>query len=268
VANKSDLRRWSGWLALVIAFSIACALLSNWQFSRREEALAAMQQVAINYDYPPVDIDSLAALNSFDEKNQWRQVQLQGHYLPGNAVLVRNRPLDGQPGFLQIVPFQMTDGRLIAVERGWLASDSNYSAPKTYPLPSGEEQQIIVRLRPSEPSMNRSAPKGQIATINVVALAKSQGIKDRIFEKLYGRIVSESVSAKSSLKQLAKPELDEGNHLSYALQWIMFALMAIAALYWGIKKEREAQNQKVGRTSKSRRKQIGQEDAEIEDSLN
>ena len=265
MANKSDLKRWSGWLALVIAFSVACALLSNWQFSRREEALAAMHQVAMNYDSPAVGIDSLATPNSFNPKNQWRQANLRGHYLLGNSVLVRNRPLDGQPGFLSLVPFQLIDGRIIAIERGWIASDDNYSAPKTYPLPSPDVQQVIVRLRPSEPTLDRNAPMGQLATINIEALVKSQGIKDQMFMNVYGRMVAESIPASRNFKALAKPELDEGNHLSYALQWIMFALMAMAALYWGIKKEREAKYGK--KRAKSGRKSIGQEDADIEDAL-
>lgn len=265
MANRNDLRRWSGWLVLVIAFAVACALLSNWQFSRREEAIAAIAQVAKNYDASPVDIDELATIDSFDERNQWRPVKLVGHYLVDNAVLVRNRPLNGQPGFLELVPFQLTDGRLIAIERGWIASDEKYLAPKDYALPSDQEQEVIVRLRPAEPTLDRNAPAGQLATINIDALAKAEGIKDRIFRKVYGRLDSESISVSKNPKPLAKPELDEGNHLSYALQWIMFALMAVAALYWGIRKEREAQagNQEA----KSKRKAIGQVDAEVEDSL-
>ena len=249
----------------MVVFSVACALLSNWQFSRREEALAAIAQVSKNYDAAPASIDEVAALNTFNEVNQWRPVILEGHYLVGNAVLVRNRPLNGQPGFLELVPFQLTDGRLIAIERGWIASADNYLAPKSYPLPSDAEQTIVARLRPAEPSMDRTAPAGQLATINISALVSSEGIKDRIFSTLYGRIDSESVPVAVNPKPLAKPELDEGNHLSYALQWIMFALMAIAALFWGIKKEREAQNGKT--TQKSKRKAIGQTDAEIEDAL-
>jgi hypothetical protein len=33
--------------------------------------------------------------------------------------------------------------------------------------------------------------------------------------------------------------LDEGNHLSYAVQWILFALMGFYALFWAIRQERE-----------------------------
>lgn len=224
-----------------------------------------MAQVAKNYDATPVDIDEVAKINSFDEINQWRPVKLEGHYLVGNSVLVRNRPLDGQPGFLELVPFQLKDGRLIAIERGWIPSENNYLAPAHYPLPSDQEQVVIARVRPAEPTLDRSAPAGQLATINISALVRAEGIKDRIFSKVYARVASESVPVAVNPKPLAKPELDEGNHLSYALQWIMFALMAIAALYWGIKKEREALTGR--RNSKSKRKGIGQVDAEIEDSL-
>ena len=34
------LRRWGGYLALVIVFAIACGLLSWWQWSRRAETVA------------------------------------------------------------------------------------------------------------------------------------------------------------------------------------------------------------------------------------
>jgi cytochrome oxidase assembly protein ShyY1 len=265
MAAKSDLKRWSGWLALVIVFSVACALLSNWQFSRREEALAEIAQVARNYDASPVGIDEVASLNFFSAKNQWRPVTLTGHYLVGNAVLVRNRPLNGQPGFLQVVPFQLEDGRLIAIERGWIASDSNYQPPTNIPLPSGDEQTVTARVRPAEPSLDRGAPKGQLGTINIESLVISQGIKDSIFTKVYARMAGEELIPTATPKALAKPELDEGNHLSYALQWIMFALMAVAALIWGIKKEREARG--ISKPTFKKRKVIGQVDAEVEDSL-
>lgn len=33
-------RRWLGYYAMLLIFAIGCVLLSNWQFSRREEARA------------------------------------------------------------------------------------------------------------------------------------------------------------------------------------------------------------------------------------
>jgi cytochrome oxidase assembly protein ShyY1 len=268
-AAKSDIKRWLGWLALVVVFSVACVYLSNWQFNRREEALVAMQQLAQNYDSPAVPIQQLASLDTFEKANEWRKVELVGKYLIDKSVLVRNRPLNGQPGFLQVVPFELTDGTVIAVERGWVAAGDQYQVPERVPLPADATQTVIGRTRASEPTLNRTAPPGQLATINIEALVSSTKIEQKIYGKLYVRMASESLAAESmsgvdAPKKLDKPQLGEGNHLSYALQWILFALMSAAALFWGIKKEREAQS---GKKRVSKRKLIGQVDAETEDQL-
>ncbi|MEN9749337.1 MAG: hypothetical protein RL149_415 [Actinomycetota bacterium] len=258
------LRRWFGWLALVVVFSIACGFLSNWQFNRRQEALSAMQLLDKNYSSEPVALTELASPDSYSQENDWRNVILEGHYLATNSLLVRNRPLDGQPGFLQVVPFQLNSGEIVAVERGWLSADESYNAPAQVPLPSEEPQIVFGHVRASEPTFGRSAPSGQLPTINIDLLAKAVGVKDRYFSKLYVRMSSESIAVSQSPKQLGKPQLDEGNHLSYALQWILFALMAAAALFWGIKKEREALGLAVPKKVRTR-KTTAQSDAEFED---
>jgi cytochrome oxidase assembly protein ShyY1 len=260
----SDIKRWSGWLAIVVVFSIACVYLSSWQFDRRQEALDAMDQLAMNYDSPIVDFTSVATLDSFDAKNEWLQVKVTGTYMTDSSVLVRNRPLNGQAGFLQLVPFRLDSGEIVAVERGWLPVTSQYDAPANPPLPSTARQEIIGHVRPSEPTLDRSAPSGQIATINIQALREEVDLGENTYMKMYLRMQSESVPVASNPEQLKRPVLGEGNHLSYALQWILFALMAGGALIWGIKKEREALTDKV---RVSRRKNLGQVDAETEDQL-
>lgn len=223
-----------------------------------------MDQLALNYDAPVVSLNSIASVEGFDSKNEWRQVSLRGSYLIEESVLVRNRPLNGQAGFLQLVPFRLETGQIVAVERGWLAVTSSYEAPTNPPLPSGSMQELVGHVRASEPTLDRSAPPGQLATINIDALVDAQGLQGEVFTKLYVRMSSESEPMVENPKQLARPEIGEGNHLSYALQWILFAIMAAAALVWGIKKEREAMSNS---TRVSRRKNLGQIDAETEDSL-
>jgi hypothetical protein len=55
----------------------------------------------------------------------------------------------------------------------------------------------------------------------------------------YLRLVSESPPENSYPQPLSRPVLDEGNHLSYAVQWIIFAVMGFFALFWAIRQERE-----------------------------
>jgi cytochrome oxidase assembly protein ShyY1 len=55
----------------------------------------------------------------------------------------------------------------------------------------------------------------------------------------YLRMVSESPAESPNPQPLSRPVLDEGNHLSYAVQWIIFAVLGFYALFWAIRQERE-----------------------------
>jgi cytochrome oxidase assembly protein ShyY1 len=104
--KQSTLRRWGPWIAVVVLFAIATTLLSWWQFSRREERVERIDQVIANYDKTPVAYESLDwKLNENGLTDlEWTPVVVSGNYLPSEAVIVRNRPLSGQAGFLQLVP--------------------------------------------------------------------------------------------------------------------------------------------------------------------
>jgi hypothetical protein len=52
-------------------------------------------------------------------------------------------------------------------------------------------------------------------------------------------MVTESPAESSNPQPLSRPVLDEGNHLSYAVQWIIFAAMGFFALFWAIRQEQE-----------------------------
>jgi cytochrome oxidase assembly protein ShyY1 len=80
----------------------------------------------------------------------------------------------------------------------------------------------------------------------------------------YLRLVSEAQNNPKSLRAMPPPSIDEGNNLSYAMQWMLFAIMAILALFWRIRKDRELNN---GGDSRPDRKSSSSLDEEIEDSV-
>jgi cytochrome oxidase assembly protein ShyY1 len=261
---KDSWRRWLAWLLLAVVFSIACGFLSNWQFNRRVEALAKMSQLAKNYDSVPIELTGIG----FKPTDEWRPIKLTGHFLPQNSLLVRNRPLNGSPGYLELIPFQRTDGLIVAIETGWLPSDDQLNAPKTFPKPTSEMQTIWGRERPSEPTLNRDAPAGQIATINLPTFARKIGVKDRMVTAFYLSLGESSFAENGLPKLLSKPQLDEGNHLSYAVQWIIFAVLAFSALVWAVRQEARFKRMADDPTYRPKaRKRVGDEDKAAEDSL-
>jgi cytochrome oxidase assembly protein ShyY1 len=254
-------RRWIKWLAVVVVFAIACGFLSNWQFHRREEKLVRINRVLANFNTPAAPVDELLPrLNSWNPELEWRAVTLEGHFLPTKFLLVRNRPNQGSPGFEQVVPFEASSGRILLVSRGWLPTGNQQDAPDLNPLPDSTERTIVVRLRPSETHDSRTAPERQVPNIEVPRLAKLLGLGEH-YAKTYGRLYSDSTN-QAQLRPLESPPTDEGNNFSYALQWIVFAVMAFVALGWMIRQERD---RALGRIRTRVRKRPSDED--IEDAL-
>lgn len=259
------IRRWAPWLVLVIVFSLATTLLSWWQFDRREDRVAKIAMVSVNYDKEPVPLSEIDwTFEDGEPINEWRKVYVSGSYLPDQSVIVRNRPLSGQPGFLQLVPLELDNGQILMVERGWLAAGNPVTTPNTNPIPDQQPRELVVRLRLSEPDLNRGDVQGQLASLHIASLLDELG--PTLITDYYGRLVSETPAMAENPRPMPKPSLNEGNHLSYALQWILFGLMAFGALIWAIQNERRIRLEAEGRL-KPKKKKVTQadRDAEIED---
>ncbi len=235
MTNK--IRRWTSWLLLTAIFAIGCWFLSQWQFSRADDVRRANQLISENYDQSPVPLESLLPNNqSWNPAVEYRQVTAIGRYLTNYSYLVRNRPLDGNPGFLQLVAFQTTNGQVIFIERGWLPTGSTQDIPDSIPQVFPFPHEVTFRLRPTEPADGKAAPAGQLSNINIASAAI--GISPyALYTQAYGRLVSEKPELARGT-DLGKPTLSEGNHFSYALQWIVFGLMAIGAVSWNIDQDR------------------------------
>jgi len=256
------MRRWLSWTALVLVFSVACGFLANWQFNRREARVQSIELVKSNYSREPIALEDSLRAGRFDLPNYtWRPILIQGSYLSSKLLLVRNRPNNGQPGFEQLVPFRTVDGETVFVSRGWLPTGEVQDSPDTNPPPIEGLVEIKARILKAEPRLERTAPAGQLASINI-ELA-NENLQTFAIENGYLRLDSENGKPPFGLKKMPSPSIDEGNNLSYALQWILFALMASFALVWRIRKDRALATGQT-QTKKTSRTQI---DEEIEDSI-
>lgn len=216
---------------------MACVGLASWQIERRSEAVAKIERVANNYDLDQLAFEEISSLSGDAiVAYEWRSVVLTGSYLVQDTLLVRNRAIAGQPGFVQLVPFVTTTGEVVIVERGWIAADSDLSPSNAF-LPGSIEKSIVARVRLGETIPNRESPSGQLTSINLPEIQDLIAIN--LEQNFYLRMVTESPAESSYPQPLSRPVLDEGNHLSYAVQWIIFAVMGFFALFWAIRQEQE-----------------------------
>ncbi|MFY9711835.1 MAG: SURF1 family protein [Microbacterium sp.] len=234
---RARILRWGVYVLIAIGFAVACAFLSNWQFERNESREEQIELVEKNYDAAPVPLADLIGPDGvLDAADQWHPAILRGEYLDGDQLLVRNRPHGGTSAFEVLVPFRDVDGRVFIVDRGWVPPGDGES-PDAVPGPPSGEVEVIVRLRPGEqlPASGRGAPKGQLPTIHLPAVAEL--VDGDVITSAYGQLVSEDPAPETTPSGFDSPTDDPGPHLSYAIQWILFALMGFIFIGYIIRTE-------------------------------
>ncbi|GAB4098911.1 SURF1 family cytochrome oxidase biogenesis protein [Sinomonas halotolerans] len=230
-------RRWLTYLGIAALFAVACVFLSRWQMARLDEARAVVDRVEQNYDAPALPFAQAAGqFSQLDIASEWRPVALRGTYDVEQTRVVRNRPLNGQPGYEVVVPLRLTSGETVVVDRGWLPiGNAESGRPDAVPAPPEGTVDVVVRLRPAEPALDRGAPQGQLASIDLAAY--SAELPYPVLTGAYGQLASEDPAPAETPAPLPRPQPNEGTHLSYALQWLAFGVLMFVAFGWAARQQ-------------------------------
>jgi cytochrome oxidase assembly protein ShyY1 len=212
-----------GWLALtvvVITFAIACfALLSPWQFRRNEERKTTNGQITASFTAPPEPLNA--------SMHEWRLATVTGSYVSDDEIIARLRTVQGEPAYEVMVPFKLTDGRIVLIDRGFLRPEQ--SRVPTYNPPPVGQVTLTGRLRNDETDpQNRDA----FSDASTDGKLHAWAIDSRLVARTTNLTIQPGylqleTGSPGVLGPLPLPELDSGPFLSYALQWIAFGAMAL-----------------------------------------
>ncbi|HKU30685.1 MAG TPA: SURF1 family protein [Arthrobacter sp.] len=229
--------KWLGYFVLAAIFATGCVFLGRWQMDRRAETLAEINRVVNNYSAAPIQFAAAKQqFQSLNPEKEWTQVELHGHYEVSDERVVRNRPLNGQPGYEVVVPFRLPSGEAVIVDRGWLPIGNNTPGhPDSIPAPPSGEATVVVRLQASEPNLDRGMVEGQLASIDLPSYAKE--LSYPIMTGAYGQLATESPAVQPMPAPFAMPSTDEGTHLSYSLQWFAFGVLMFVAFGYAAKQQ-------------------------------
>jgi cytochrome oxidase assembly protein ShyY1 len=236
-------RRWLGFTLLAVFFVLLFARLSAWQVSRLHERERANDVERAQLAAPAMSAQDLARLTAADHgfarDQEWRSVLLTGRWDGEHQVLVRNRGSDsGDTGYEVVTPLLPAGGgAALLVDRGWIPAGSTPAAPDAVPAPQAGTVTVTVRLRPSEPDRSTEGlPPGQVSSISTADVSRGAGYP---VLDAYGLLVTEGPPPASAPQVHAAPVLDDGPHLSYAVQWVLFALVAVGGWWTFLRREAE-----------------------------
>lgn len=230
--------RWLAFHLLCLGAVVAMANLGIWQAQRleqRREFNASVEAVA----GAPI-IDYAAAARS-GEADEYQRVRVSGEYLERTFTVV-NVSQGGGGGRNHVGLLALDDGSILVVNRGFATGVADLP-----PLPSGTVD-IVGRIRESqEPRRGqvRDDPAADLTEIRRIELAVLAQQVDQTLQPVYLEALLENGEPVPQLSPIAFPSLDEGPHLSYAIQWFVFGICVVVG--WVLAVRRTARGPRASR---------------------
>jgi cytochrome oxidase assembly protein ShyY1 len=218
-------RRWIAFFLVVVVLAYATWWLGRWQFHRLEDRKHDNAVVERNEGAAPVPVgDVLAPGREVDPDDEWRTVTATGTYVADETVIVRYRTRDGSSGVDVVVPLQTEAGPALLVDRGWLATENSGATPDDVPAPPAGEVAVTGYVRRDATGGSAEVSDGSTRSIS------SEQIGPAIGREVYGGFVdlaSEDPAPGTPLAKAELPDLGNGPHFFYGLQWWFFGLLAV-----------------------------------------
>ena len=200
-------------VAAALAFSLAALFigLGFWQLRRLAERRARNAEIGAARALPPValplrDLDPDALRN--------RRVSARGLYDYTQERVWRGRTYQGTPGVALLTPLRLSDGSAVFVDRGWVPSPDAYHVNEEL---YREGDGVAI----SGLALGAPRDRGDVDPAR---------LRDSLPYAVLPIVIQLDDTAAAHPEGLVRwrtPPLDNGPHLSYAIQWFSFAVIAV-----------------------------------------
>jgi cytochrome oxidase assembly protein ShyY1 len=208
------------WIALTVFILLMIYLfvrLSDWQFDRYSQRIENNRITTTALNSEPISISELSQIPSLKD---WQKVSIQGNFINSDSKLLRRQYLESNLGFWVITPLKLENQQVILINRGWIPiAQSSTSEQDIPPAPSGNVSIIgyVQSLKETKQEPN-DLPLRQINYLS------STNFDSSPLSTNYLQL-SSMQPMNNQVAIIPLPELSNGPHFSYAIQWILFALM-------------------------------------------
>jgi len=223
-------RRWALFALTVVLLAALAWRLGVWQFDRLEERRASNAIVEANEHRPPVPVaDVLAVGEPAAASEEWTRVTATGVYDTANTVVVRYQTRDGEPGVDVVVPLRTVQGPELLVDRGWVAAENRAADVSDVPPPPSGQVTVTGWVRGDGSGDSTRVTDHSVRSVSSTAIGEALGLQ------LYGGFIdldTETPAPRQPLGKAELPDLGDGPHFFYGLQWWFFGLLAIFGFFY------------------------------------
>lgn len=223
-------RLWLRWALLIIfvaLLGVVFVSLGNWQLDRlaqRKERNAT----TITNEQKPVQPYEQVFTHPITDADQWQRVEARGTFDADHQFVVRYRSNGGADGYEVLTPLRTASGAVL-VDRGFIPLERGTRIPSVAPAPPTGEVTVVGHVRRNERGRRAAtAPAGnQVRLINSDAIAVTLPYE---IESGYIGLLTVQPEQQGGFQPIQLPDLSEGPHFWYAVQWFLFTAIGVAGI--------------------------------------
>jgi surfeit locus 1 family protein len=220
-------RRLLLFLLLAVVLAAGCIRLGIWQLSRLSQRRARNRVVSVRLAQPQVPLRELRP----DSSSVLRKASISGATDFDHEIILAARTYEGSPGVDLFTPVRIPGSdTAVLVNRGWIYAPDGVSVDVRR---WRESTTTFAGYAEIFPGARTGPPDGVLRPNERVArqldFATVQSMLPYPVSRLYlvATVPDTTRPIRERVVRLSSPTLDEGPHLSYAIQWFAFAAIAL-----------------------------------------
>jgi cytochrome oxidase assembly protein ShyY1 len=236
--------KWIFGHVLAVVAVVGFVNLGFWQLRRHDERAEQNAVVEERGTASPAPLrDLIARYGPEPEALEYRRATITGTYVVEEEVLWQARTLRGVSGHDVLTPLLTEDG-VVLIDRGWVPIDATGPPVPDASPPAGETTLVgLIRAGSTRSGLGPRDPEtGVLQRVSRVDIDRLRGQITGDVHPFYVLLESQQPPQLVALPLLQDPpEVTGGPHLSYAVQWFVFA--AIAAVGYPVLLRKTAQDE-------------------------
>ncbi|RJS47161.1 SURF1 family protein [Nocardioides cavernaquae] len=222
-------RRWVLFAIIVGLLAYVAWWLGEWQFHRLEDRRDRNAVIERNESASAVPVSTvLSTSRSVPASAEWTRITATGTYDVEHTVQVRYRTYEGNSGVEVVVPLVTSSGTAVLIDRGWLATDTATAQLADIPDPPTGTVTVTGWAR-ADATGESTAVSGEGGAVSTRAISSRTIAAETGLTTYQGfvQLDKESPEPATALRAGELPDLGNGPHFFYGLQWWFFGVLAI-----------------------------------------
>ena len=223
-------RLWVRWTLLIVFVAVLGVVFINmgqWQLDRLNQRQARNLTTLAN-ETNPVRPMAEVFTQPIQDGDQWQRVEAHGTFDAEHQFIVRYRSAGEVDGYEVVTPLR-TESGVVLVDRGLLPLPSGVKIPTAAPAPPAGEVTVVGHVRRDE-----QGRRGAVTPVDQqVRLINSEAIGTALpypIKNGYIGLITVTPEQDGGFRAIPLPEISNGPHFWYAVQWFMFTGIAVAGI--------------------------------------